>query len=315
MRFTGAKAAESLTGLVTNDILALRGGDGVYACALTAKGRIIADVRVLMFIADDPTVQTLLVDTNDAAGVGFSAMIRKYVNPRLAKYSDVTESTACLTLVGADAIAVLQSAGAAAGLVAAIATGTPFTHRAVTIGTIHAQVVRAPDLGDVTTIDVHCARDDAAALRERLLDAGAQPADVSEWHRRRVIAGRPEWGADMDESTLAQEANMDALNAISYQKGCYTGQETVARVHFRGHVNRTLRRLSFPDGVIPALRTPLVAGDGAEVGDTRSTGLDDSSVLVGLAMVRREVGDAAELRWADAGGGSHAARVVGVADG
>ena len=92
MQFTGPKAAESLTGLVTNDVLALRGGDGLYACALTAKGRIIADVRVLS-IADEGDEPSLLVDANAASGTGFAAMIRKYVNPRLAKYVDVTDTT------------------------------------------------------------------------------------------------------------------------------------------------------------------------------------------------------------------------------
>jgi glycine cleavage system aminomethyltransferase T len=90
MQFTGPKAAESLTGLVTNDVLALCGGDGEYACALTPKGRVIADVRILAIAGDDGTVQSLLVDSNAAAGVGFAAMIRKYVNPRLARYADIS---------------------------------------------------------------------------------------------------------------------------------------------------------------------------------------------------------------------------------
>jgi len=57
----------------------------------------------------------------------------------------------------------------------------------------------------------------------------------------RVEAGRPEWGLDIDDNTIPQEANFDELHAISYTKGCYVGQETVARVHFRGHVNKHLR--------------------------------------------------------------------------
>jgi tRNA-modifying protein YgfZ len=314
MQFTGAKAAESLTGLVTNDVLALRGGDGVYACALTAKGRIIADVRILAFAGAEPSVQSLLVDTNEAAGAGFATMIRKYVNPRLAKYTDVTATTACLTLVGDVATGALAAAGVDAALCTAIATGAPFTHREASVGGASVVLARVPDLGATLALDVHCTADDLSAVRTAVLQAGAREADRSEWHRLRVVAGRPEWGIDMDEGTLAQEANMDALNAISYQKGCYTGQETVARVHFRGHVNKTLRRVQFADAVAPPLGTFLLASDEAVAGDTRSTAISDANDLVGLAMVRREVGDRAELWWVDAGGARHQLRVVGAAD-
>jgi folate-binding protein YgfZ len=129
-----------------------------------------------------------------------------------------------------------------------------------------------------------------------------------------VIAGRPEWGVDMDENTLAQEANMDALQAISYKKGCYTGQETVARVHFRGHVNRTLRRVRHADGTEPAIGTALASHDGSVVGDTRSSALDDQGQRIGIAMVRREVGDAAVLRWTGDDASTHDVIVTGVAD-
>lgn len=314
MQFSEAKAAESLTGLVTNDVLALRGGDGLYACALTAKGRIIADVRILAFAGDDGGVQSFLVDANSAAGVGFAAMIRKYVNPRLAKYLDVTASTACLTLTGAGAVALLKTIGADAARLASVASGAPFTHHTVTIGTAAVHLVRVPDLGNSETFDLHSSSSDAAAVRVALIAAGAVEADDTEWHRRRVMAARPEWGVDMDETTLAQEANMDGLEAISYKKGCYTGQETVARVHFRGHVNRTLRRITLPDGQVPAVGTSLAASDGAAVGDARSTAKNDAGTLAGLAMLRRAIGDAAELAWLDADGGRHPVLVNGVAD-
>ena len=313
MQFSGAKAAESLTGLVTNDVLALRGGDGLYACALTAKGRIIADVRILAFASEDGSVQSFLVDANAAAGVGFAAMIRKYVNPRLAKYVDVTASTACLTLSGEATVALLQRIGVDATRCTDVASGALFTHHTVTIGTAAVQLVRVPDLGNTDTFDLHCSSIGAAAVRHALIGAGAVAPDDAEWHRRRVIAARPEWGVDMDESTLAQEANMDALQAISYKKGCYTGQETVARVHFRGHVNRTIRRITLPDGQVPAVGTSLASSDGAAVGDSRSTAKNDAGTLTGLAMLRRQVGDGAELAWLDADGGRHPVLVNGVA--
>ena len=314
MQFTGPKAAESLTGLVTNDVLSLRGGDGQYAGALTPKGRVIADVRILAIADGDGTVSSLLVDTNAAAGVGFSAMIRKYVNPRLAKYTDVTATTACLTLAGSDALALLHRCGADATVLDDLRVGPSFTHRVTALREIAVRIARIPDLGDVDAFDLLCDRAQRDALRSALVTVGAEGADDVEWHRRRVVAGRPEWGVDMDESTLAQEANMDALQAISYRKGCYTGQETVARVHFRGHVNRTLRRVRFSDIDLPDVGTALSDDASAAVGDARSTAIGDDGQPVGIAMLRREVGDGARLIWTGADGRRHALVVVGAPD-
>ncbi|MBC7843303.1 MAG: hypothetical protein H7099_13365 [Gemmatimonadaceae bacterium] len=314
MQFTGTKAAESLTGLVTNDVLALRGSDGLYACALTAKGRVIADVRVLAMPSEDGVVTTLLVDANAAGGVGFAAMIRKYVNPRLAKYLDVSASTSCLSLDGPGAIALLQSLGADATETDAVAGGPDFTHRAIVVANMPVRLARVPDLGAATTFDLHLERSSVEAMRDALIGAGAVARDAVEWHRRRVLAGRPEWGVDMDESTLAQEANMDALHAISYRKGCYTGQETVARVHFRGHVNRTLRRVSYPGATVPAIGTSLIGPEGAPVGDARSTADDQGGNSAGIAMLRREVATGSTLVWLDIQNEKQTAVVLDAAD-
>ncbi len=314
MQFSGPKAAESLTGLVTNDVLALRGGDGLYACALTAKGRVISDVRILAMPADDAAVTSLLVDANAAGGVGFATMIRKYVNPRLAKYVDVSATTSCLTLDGAGAIALLNTLGADASETDAVASGPAFTHRTIVAAGVPVRLVRVPDLGADTTFDLHVDRDAVAVLAAALTAAGALRGDTAEWNRRRVLAGRPEWGADMDESTLAQEANMDALHAISYRKGCYTGQETVARVHFRGHVNRTLRCVRHADGTIPAIGTTLSGSDGAALGDARSAAEVDGGTAIGLAMLRREVPANATLTWLDGHEQPHSVVVLDAAD-
>jgi folate-binding protein YgfZ len=204
--------------------------------------------------------------------------------------------------------------GADAATVEAVERGAYFTHRAVTLGDAQARLVRVPDLGDATTLDLHLSRDVASHIMTQITAAGGALSDAAEWHRRRVLAFRPEWGVEMDESTLAQEANMDALHAISYKKGCYTGQETVARVHFRGHVNRTLRRVVYGAGVMPAAGTALTAADGAPVGDSRSVALDDAGQALGIAMLRREVGDGAQLTWSAADGSAHLATVIGSAD-
>ncbi len=314
MEFTGAKAAESLTGLVTNDVLALRGGDGLYACALTVKGRVIADVRILALSDESGAVTAMLVDSNVAAGVGFAAMIRKYVNPRLAKYVDVTATSACFTLDGSGSTELLRMLGADVNVVREVAEGAEFTHRIISLGDVTVRLVRVPDLASPHTFDLHLPHNASAQIMVALTAAGAVVKGDVEWHRRRVAAGRPEWGADMDESTLAQEANMDALQAISYRKGCYTGQETVARVHFRGHVNRTLRRVQYVDLSVPPLGAPLLTGEASQVGDARSSAMDAGGAQIGIAMLRREVTDGATLAWQSDDGASHVVRVIGNAD-
>ncbi|HEY3286477.1 MAG TPA: glycine cleavage T C-terminal barrel domain-containing protein [Gemmatimonadaceae bacterium] len=278
MTFTGAKAAETLTGLVTNDVLALQPGHGQYAVALTAKGKVIADVRIFQRGAED-----FLLDVPAAAGAGFAAMVRKYVNPRLAKYADVSVSMACLGVAGPHARQVvahaLQCSPAAFDLLPAYAnTALPF-------GTESILVARAADYG-VDGFDCFVAAEAAGSLREALIASGAAPAALAALETLRIEAGRPAWGVDMNGESLAQEARLDVLDAISYTKGCYTGQEVVARVHFRGHVNRVLRglRLDAPAGD----DARVFAGD-ADVGDVRSRALSPRLGAIALAMIRREV--------------------------
>jgi glycine cleavage system aminomethyltransferase T len=104
LRLDGPKAAEVMSGLVTNDVTKLSPGQGLYAAALTPKGKIIADLRV--FRTDDG----ILADVPAAAAEGWLAMIRKYVNPRLARYRDVSTETADLSVFGPRAEAVIALA-------------------------------------------------------------------------------------------------------------------------------------------------------------------------------------------------------------
>jgi tRNA-modifying protein YgfZ len=92
----------------------------------------------------------------------------------------------------------------------------------------------------------------------------------------------------MDEATIPQEANFDELHAISYTKGCYVGQETVARVHFRGHVNRLLRGLMVLNGAAPR-GAALMDTQAKPIGDVRSTVQSPRLGSIALAMVRREI--------------------------
>ncbi|MBI2408881.1 MAG: hypothetical protein HYV19_11315 [Gemmatimonadetes bacterium] len=278
MTFIGAQAAATLTGLLTSDVLTVQPGHGQYAAALTPKGKVIADVRVFHRAAE-----SFLVDVPAAAGPGFAAMVRKYVNPRLARYTDVSGAFACLGVAGPHARQVV--AHALGCLPAAFDLLPAYASTEVPFGDTTVLVVRAADYG-VDGFDCFVDSEHAAALRDALLASGAAPAAAAALETLRIEAGRPAWGVDMTDETLTQEALLDTLDAISYTKGCYTGQEVVARLHFRGHVNKLLRglRLDAP----PGDDARVLAGD-ADVGVVRSRAVSPRLGAIALAMIRREV--------------------------
>jgi tRNA-modifying protein YgfZ len=324
MRFDGPRAAELVTGLVTNDVKALTPGHGQYAAALSPKGKIIADVRVFALAAEavpgEPAgpaphaadahgVAALLVDVPARAAAGWMEVVRKYVNPRSVPYRDETETVADVGVFGPRA---RQAVADALGLQApALGALPPYGHAAALVDGLVVSVARVPDLDAVDGYELFAPAALRDALWTRLVAGGAVPAGLLAWEVARVEAGRPEWGLDIDESTIPQEANFDELHAISYTKGCYTGQETVARVHFRGHVNRHLRGLRFAGHELPPARAQLLDALAKPVGDVRTAVLSPRLGPIALGMVRREVsaGDEVAVRWE---GGETRATVVGL---
>jgi folate-binding protein YgfZ len=278
MRFTGAKAGESLTGLVTSDVLALVPASGQYAAALTPKGKVIADIRI--FARQDG----LLVDVSAEAAPGWISMIRKFVNPRLAKYEDISAQTGDIGLFGGGAAELLRATIGDD----AIPVDKPYANVSTSIGDDSLMVARAPDFG-VDGFDIIGAPAPLNELRNRLAAAGAIEEIGEALLIARVEAGRPAWGIDMDDSLLAQEVDMDRLEAISFTKGCYTGQETVARVHYRGHVNRHLRGLRFQEAVLPPPGTEVQDAEGKVVGVVKSGAMSPKRGAIALALIRREI--------------------------
>jgi folate-binding protein YgfZ len=125
-----------------------------------------------------------------------------------------------------------------------------------------------------------------------VLDADLAPTlDDAELERRRIEARVPRWGLEVDERVLPAEAGLDATH-ISFSKGCYPGQEPVARLHFRGKANRGLRVLELED--VPSYDAELVHG-GRVVGRVTSAVRRPDGSVVALAYVRVEVPDDAEL--------------------
>ncbi|HMG96662.1 MAG TPA: hypothetical protein VK565_10195 [Gemmatimonadaceae bacterium] len=290
VRVSGPKAAELLTGMVTNDVSALVPGEGQYAAALTPKGKIVADLRI--FALED----ALLVDTSAAAAAGWKDMVRKYINPRVAPYHDVTSELSDLGVFGRASRSIVSRVMDVDDK--DLTALPPYGSITRPFGDVTVIIARVPEM-DLDGFEIFIPAEAADSLRQKFLAAGAAPGGRDTWEIARIESGRPQWGADMDDQTLPQEANFDELGAISYTKGCYIGQETVARVHFRGHVNRFLRRLRFVTRPAPPTGAELVDETGKVIGDIRSVALSPRYGGVALGMVRREVapGTTLQARW------------------
>lgn len=307
---SGANAVATLNGLVTNDVAALKPGQGQYAAALTAKGKIVADMVVLM-LGD-----RLQLHTSPIAAPGLGAMLAKFVNPRFAALNDATAATADLTLTGPAAAAILSGASGGSPTEEDLAALPSFWHVAGAIDTAPVTIVRLPSIGgdNSSVYSVILSRDAVDRVGTRLRAAGAVDGTEAMMETLRVESGYPAWGIDMDENTLPQEANLDEMHAVSYTKGCYIGQETVARIHFRGHVNRSLRRLAFSDGIQPPRGAVLQDSEHRGIGEVRSTACSEREGAIGIGMVRREIDDGStiDVHWE---GGGTSAVVTGKAKG
>jgi folate-binding protein YgfZ len=259
----GPDAAEFLQGQLTNDVAALAPGEGCYAAMLNPKGRILADMRVLHVAAE-----RFLLDTESSAQDAVLRDLRRYKIGRRVEVLDRSADSSVLSLVGPRAEEVVAGAtGLRPG---------PEEHSVVGDGIYATRT----DVG----VDV-IAEKDAASLREALLDAGARAVSLASAEIIRVGTGRPRHGLDMSEENLPAEAGI-VERAVSFTKGCYVGQEPVARMHYRGHPNRHLRGLRLAGPAEPG--TPIFAGEN-EVGRLGSAVVSPALGPIALALVRREV--------------------------
>jgi folate-binding protein YgfZ len=257
LRLTGGEAADYLQGQVTNDVEGLAPGSGCYAALLTPKGQIVADMRILRgtdFIWIDCEPRSLPALTRNAEMYGIG---------RDVHVEDATAGYAILSLIGPAARDALD-------------TAPPAEEHAWVEGE-HGLYV-ATDVG----VDVICRADEADAARTAL---GVEEVSEEAAECVRIESGRPRLGYEIAGGVIPQEAGLNE-RMVSFTKGCYVGQETVARLYYKGKPNRHLRGLR--------LSEPVAAGDEVAFGD-RVVGKIGSAAVspahgpIALAILRREV--------------------------
>jgi folate-binding protein YgfZ len=264
LALTGPDAKEFLQGQVTNDIERLVPGKGCYAAFLTHKGKMLGDMRVLDVGGE------LLLDTERVALQGLFNMIRKYKLGSDVELHKRTLEMGLLSLIGPEARRV---AGAGA-------LGNAEHDNARTRIGDREVILVTGDAG----VDVFCQADDTAAVRAALEAAGAVPVSEDAAEVVRVERGRPRYGIELDDNVIPQEAGLNE-RAVSFTKGCYVGQETVARLFYRGKPNRHLRGLRL--SAAAATGDALKLGE-KQVGRLATVVVSPAHGPIALAIVRRE---------------------------
>jgi folate-binding protein YgfZ len=284
-----------LQGMLSNEIQAVAAGDGCRALLLDNKGKVQADLD--LWVENETII--LACDT----GVVESALgsLRKYVLATPVRFRELWGEHSVVGIVGPEADTLLESVGTQ------VPPRVSHGHVRASVAGVDVRLARTTALA-AEGLEIHLPREAlteiVTVLRkaggENLLDVGEETGEVL-----RVEAGLPRAGSELTGEQFPQEARLDV--AVSYDKGCYLGQETVARIHYRGNVNRLLVGLRF---IEPAERGGRLFAQEQDVGQVTSVAVSPDLGPIGLGYVRREFAAAGtELALLPGEGGSLTARV------
>lgn len=270
---TGRDRLAFLQGMLTNDVKALAPGQGAAAAFLDAHGKVMA--LLVVYAATDQ----VLIELPAQMTAKTLETLDHFLISEKAYFEAADEAFAILSLQGPGARALLE------GLAERPIELPPYAHVEVAIAGAPARVINRAE-GPAPGFHCWIPAEHAEAARTAVLAAGAAPAGAATLEVLRLEAGQPWYPQDVDASVIFPETRLDAL--VSFTKGCYIGQETVARVKYRGHVNRALSGLVVEGDRVPDAGARVVV-DGADVG--RVTSAARSIALgrpIALGYVRRE---------------------------
>jgi folate-binding protein YgfZ len=268
----GSEAVQFLNGLITNDMKTLAENHWMPAAFPNVQGRLIASVRVVR-LRDEGTDKnvspTFIIDTEAATHQRVHKTIERFTLAGDFRVTDITNDTGMLSLQGAKGSEVVRSI-----LNDEVAALQRNEARVVLFNQEEVTVIRSAHFG-VDGFDLIVKQEKASELWRALQEKGALPVGYEALETLRIEAGVPRFGVDMDDTNIVTETNLD--DSVSYTKGCYVGQEIIARIKYRGHVAKKLTGLRFDGMVNVKPGASIKSSDGKEVG--RITSLTDSPRL------------------------------------
>ena len=277
LEVVGGDRVRWLQGQITNDVAKLAEGQGCYALLLTVKGRIVADLHVLA------RGDRFWLETGSAAREAVRERLERYIVADDVALADASERYARLALEGPAAARILSAAAGGAappppeGACDLELAGRPAPVWAFGFTGLSAfQLLLAPEAVPETRAALL-----AAGRAHGLVEACADAREIL-----RVESGVPALGSELHGEVFPAEARLE--RAVSFAKGCYTGQEIVERIRSRGNVNYHLVGLRFA-GEPPAPGSELRADDGRRVGEVTSVARSPEAGAIGLGYLRREL--------------------------
>jgi tRNA-modifying protein YgfZ len=297
LEISGADRVRFIHNFCTNDIKRLKSGEGCEAFVPNVKGRVLGHI----FVA--ATESSLWIDADPAQAERLVSHFDRYVINEKVEIADRAAEWAELVVVG-------QEAANRIGRLGVEVEGLKnLEHRPCDIG--GAVRVRRFDVEPHRGFAFLVSRKRIAELRDRLSQAGVTPAGWQVWTALRIEAGLPVYGVDISDENLAQEVAR-TKTAISFTKGCYLGQEPIARIDAMGHVNRELRSLRIDGALVPSAGAG-VFGDAAgatQVGTITSSAFSfGTKSPVAMALLRSNLSAPGSQVFVKVEGGMAAATV------
>ena len=277
LRLTGHERQSFLQGMVTNDVGNLTPGTGCYSFMLDATGHVLNDMRVLC------AEEYLLLDVEPEQAAFVAETLDKFLIMEKCRIEDVTANVGQAFIGGERASEMLIRAGVT--VEDGWREGRNRVHEGLLIAATHLLSVPGFDIyGEPSAVTTFVESVKSAAAQASVTLEPVAPAFLEPL---RIEAGVPRFGKDMDSRVLAPETGQRE-RAISYKKGCYIGQEIVARIDARGHTNRAFVGFIFADGDAPAPETPVMADD-KEIGRITSAAVSPKmGVPIALGYIRNE---------------------------
>jgi folate-binding protein YgfZ len=263
---SGDDRVEFLQGLCSNDVEKMPAGASLEAAFITPKGKLVADARVTKL--DD----AYLIDAEAGRAAALEDLLSRYRVHEKVEWADASPDLAALELWGPKSAAALGEETLADGASRAVVLGEDAV---VAVGTLFGAILYVPGAASSAV---------AQLLSDRVAAAGGALVGRDAIEARRIELGLGRYGIDWDENTNPLEAGLD--RTIDYKKGCYVGQEVVAKATYIGRVNRRLVRLAW-DGDPVSPGTPLIGGR-APGRVTSSARVPGTARVVALGVVRRD---------------------------